>query len=130
MACPGVCGKQSLLACYIGTCSKKIQLELLFKSKRCSAPHSKIGNFSCRSWRRLLTKEKQDALVYTTKPSFSASQRKLTINKAVRDVKTSARLRSVRLKFMFRRVQRKSKSFRCRMFLFFTKLSNLFSEEK
>ena len=43
----GVCGKQSLLACYIGTCSKKNQSDLLFKSKRCSAPHSKIGNFSC-----------------------------------------------------------------------------------
>ena len=47
---------------YIDTCSKKIQSEKLFKSKLCSAPHSKIGNFSCESWRRLLTKEKQDAL--------------------------------------------------------------------
>ena len=52
------------LDCYIGTCSKKNQSELLFKSKRYSAPHSKIGNFSCESWRTLLTKEKQDALVY------------------------------------------------------------------
>ena len=62
----GVCGKQALLTCYIGTCRKKIQSELLFKSKRCSAAHSKIGNLSCESWRRLLMKEKQDALVYTT----------------------------------------------------------------
>ena len=52
-----------LLTRYIDTCGKKIQSEIIIQIKRCSAPHSKIGNFSCERWRRLLTKEKQDALV-------------------------------------------------------------------
>ena len=52
-----------LLACYIDTCGKKIQSEIIIQIKRWSAPHLKIGNFICESWQRLLTKEKQDAFV-------------------------------------------------------------------
>ena len=83
--------RPDLLTCYIDTCGKKIQSEIIIQIKRCSAPHSKIGNFSCERWRRLLTKEKQDALVQTAHPfklPFLASQRKLTVNEAVWDVKT------------------------------------------
>ena len=36
------------LDCYIGTCSKKNQSELLFKSKRCSAPHLKNWQLQLR----------------------------------------------------------------------------------
>ena len=57
-------GKQSLFACFIDTCGKKIQSQNNYaNSKRCSAPYSKIANFSCEGWRRLLAKEKKDSLV-------------------------------------------------------------------
>ena len=47
---------------YIDTCSKKIQSEKIIQIKTLLRATLKIGNFSCESWRRLLTNEKQDAL--------------------------------------------------------------------
>ena len=53
----GVCGKTSLLACYIG----KIQSEIIIQIK--TLLRATFKYFNCESWRRFLTKEKQDSLV-------------------------------------------------------------------
>ena len=77
--CPEVYTVNNPCSCYIDTCSKKlIQSELLFKSKRCLAPHEKIVNFGC-GHAGLFTIEKQGASTIIWLSVFlSFTTRKLT----------------------------------------------------
>ena len=60
MACPEVFVVNNPCSCYIDTCSKKLQSEIIIQIKHDVAPRhiQKLETSVCESWRRLLTKEK------------------------------------------------------------------------
>ena len=121
MACPVVFVVNNPCSCYIVTCSKKLQSEIIIQIKHDVAPRH-IQNLETSVVRAgegcSRRRNGQEPLVETAQLSFSASQRKLTTNEEVSDVKTSPRgelyllnLSSVWLKFVFRRVQLKKLSY-------------------
>ena len=81
------------LDCYIDTCSKKTNQKFLFKSRRCSAPHSKLVTSVVRAGEGCCREGEMRRSSLNFQAVILSLPRKFTMNEAVWDVETTKRTR-------------------------------------